>query len=154
MLDRLIAEYAGCDCFGQAWLEKASAQAALGDHSRRGGVPTAPLPATMRADVLAPEALWQSGLLALRENNQLEAAVDLVAFADAFPASERSPDALYLLGMGAVKNQLFNQASQVLSRLQTGYPEYRWAATGYWLGRSYAADGQTRTSSGPVAGVG
>jgi outer membrane protein assembly factor BamD (BamD/ComL family) len=38
-----------------------------------------------------PEALWQSGSRALGDGNQLEAAADFMALADAFPASEFAP---------------------------------------------------------------
>jgi len=139
--DRVLTEYSACDCFGQAWLDKATAQAALGDSAgaRR----------TYRtfardypADPLAPEALWQSGRRALTEGNQIEAAVDFLALADSFPASERAPQALYALGVGAFNAQLYAQAAEVLTRLQTAYPDYRWDAVGYWLGRSQAAAGQ------------
>jgi len=140
--DRVLAEYPSCDCFGQAWLDKAAAQAALGDSAgaRR----------TYRtfardypADPLAPEALWQSGRRALNEGNQIEAAVDFMALADGFPASERAPQALYALGVGAFNAQLYTQAAEVLTRLQAAYPDYRWDAVGYWLGRSQAAAGQS-----------
>lgn len=140
--ERVIAEYPSCSCFGQAWLDKAAAQAGLGDAAgaRR----------TYRTfardyptDPLAPEALWQSGRRALAEGNQIEAAVDFLALADGFPASERSPQALYTLGFGALAAGLNSQAAEVLARLQSGYPDYRWDATGYWLGRSQAAAGQS-----------
>ena len=139
--DRVLAEYPGCDCFGQAWLDKAAAQAALGDSAgaRRTYRTFA---RDYAADPLAPEALWQSGRRALSEGNQLEAAVDFLALADGFPASERAPQALYALGVGAFNAQLYAQAAEVLARLQSAYPEYRWDAAGYWLGRSQAAAGQ------------
>lgn len=140
--DRVIVEYPDCACFGQAWLDKAAAQAGLGDAAgaRR----------TYRtfardypADALAPEALWQSGRRALNEGNQIEAAVDFLALVDSFPASERAPQALYALGFGAFTNGLYTQAAEVLARLQSGYPDYRWDLVGYWLGRSQAAAGQS-----------
>ena len=140
-LDRVIAEAPACDCLGLAYLHKALAQSGLGDDAgaRR----------TYRTfarehpeDPLAPEALWQSGAQALDAGNQLEAAVDFLALADAFPASERAPQALYALGVGANIKQLYSQSIQALSRLQTNYPDYRWDAVSYWLGRSYAAHGE------------
>jgi soluble lytic murein transglycosylase len=141
VLDRVIAEYPGCDCFGQAWLDKAAAQAGLGDSAgaRRTYRTFA---RDFPADPLAPEALWQSGRRALNEGNQIEAAVDFLALADGFPASERAPQALYALGVGAFDVKLYAQAAEVLARLQTAYPDYRWDAVGYWLGRSQAASGQ------------
>jgi soluble lytic murein transglycosylase len=139
-LDQVIAQYPDCDCFGLAWLHKAMSQAGQGD--------TAAARRTYRTfardypdDAQAAEALWLSGRMALDENNQLEAAVDFMALADRFPASERAPQALYALGIGAVTNQLYGQAVPVFERLQTGYPNYRWDAVAYWLGRSYAASG-------------
>lgn len=139
--DRVIAEYPNCNCFGQAWLDKAAAQAGLGDPvgARR-------TYRTFARDYpnhpLAPEALWQSGRRALSEGNQIEAAVDFLALADSFPASERAPQALYALGVGAFTAGLYSQAAEVLARLQSSYPDYRWDAVGYWLGRSQAAAGQ------------
>jgi soluble lytic murein transglycosylase len=142
-LDQVIAQYPECDCFGLAWLHKAMAQAGLGD--------TAAARRTYRTlardypdDEQAPEALWLSGRMALDENNQLEAAVDFMALADRFPASERAPQALYALGLGAVTNQLYSQAVPVFERLRTGYPDYRWDAASYWLGRAYAGAGNAQ----------
>jgi soluble lytic murein transglycosylase len=141
VFDRVIAEYPSCDCFGQAWLDKGTAQASLGDSAgaRRTYRTFA---RDFAADALAPEALWQSGRRALAEGNQVEAAVDFLTLADSFPASERAPQALYTLGVGAFDVKLYDQAADALARLQTGYPDYRWDAVGYWLGRSQAAAGQ------------
>ena len=143
--ERVIAEYPDCVCFGQAWLDKAAAQAGLGN--------TAGARRTYRTfardfpnDPLAPEALWQSGRRALAEGNHIEAAVDLLALADGFPASERAPQALYTLGFGAFALGLYDQAVEVFTRLQRNYPEYRWDAVGYWLGRSQAAAGQAEAA--------
>lgn len=139
--DRVLAVHPTCDCFGQAWLDKAAAQVGLGDSAgaRRTYRTFA---RDYAADPLAAEALWQSGRRALDEGNQLEAAVDFLALADSFPASERAPQALYVLGVAAFNAELSAQAAEVLSRLQIAYPEYRWDAVGYWLGRSQAAAGQ------------
>jgi soluble lytic murein transglycosylase len=139
-LDQVIAQYPGCDCFGLAWLHKAMAQAGLGD--------TAAARRTYRTfardypdDAQAPEALWLSGRMALDEDNQIEAAVDFMALADRFPASERAPQALYALGLGAVTKQLYAEAAPVFERLQNGYPDYRFDAVAYWLGRAYGGSG-------------
>ncbi|MBW7882094.1 MAG: tetratricopeptide repeat protein [Caldilineaceae bacterium] len=141
-LNRVIADYPACDCVGQAWLDKAAAEAGLGDPA--GARRTYRTFARDYPDhPLAPEALWQSGLRALGDGNQVEAAVDFLALADAFPASERAPQALYLLGLGAYRNRFFDQAAEVLDRLRSSYPDYRWDAASYWLGRSLAATGAT-----------
>jgi len=140
--DRVLTEHQSCDCFGQAWLDKAAAQAGLGD-SAAARRTYRTFARDFPADPLAPEALWQSGRRALTEGNQIEAAVDFLALADGFPASERAPQALYALGVGAFNAQLYAQAAEVLARLQNAYPDYRWDAVGYWLGRSQAAAGQS-----------
>ena len=116
--DRVIAEYPQCDCFGQAWLDKASAQAGLGDAAgaRRTYRTFA---RDFKDHPLAPEALWQSAAHALDDGNQLEAAADFLTLADGFPSSERAPQALYALGVGGYEKKLFSQAAQVLSRLQS-----------------------------------
>ena len=139
-LDEVIAKYPDCDCFGLAWLHKAMAQEGMGD--------TAAARRTYRTfardypdDEQAPEALWLSGRMAFDEGNQLEAAVDFMALADRFPASDRAPQALYALGIGAITKQLYGQAAPVLERLQASYPDYRWDAAAYWLGRAYAGSG-------------
>ncbi len=141
-LDEVIANYPACDCFGLAWLHKAMAQAGQGD--------TAGARRTYRTfardypdDEQAPEALWLSGRAALDEGNQIEAAVDFMALADRFPASERAPQALYALGVGAVTKQLYGQAAPIFVRLQQSYPDYKWDAVAYWLGRSYAGSGSS-----------
>ncbi|MBK8048205.1 MAG: transglycosylase SLT domain-containing protein [Anaerolineales bacterium] len=137
--DRVIAEQPQCDCFGQAWIDKAEAQLASGDGAaaRRTYRTFA---RDYAGDPLAPEARWQSGLSALGDGNQVEAAVDFLALADAFPQSERTPPALYALGIGAFSKSLFGQSVQVLDRLQRGYPDYRPEAVSYWHGRALAAD--------------
>ena len=136
----MIAEFPDCTCFGQAWLDKARTDAALGDSvtARR----------TYRTfardypqDPLAPEALWRSGLSALAEDNAVEAAVDFLALADEFPTSDRAPQALYTVGLGALINGLYVESADALRRLQIAYPDYRWDATGYWLGRALQAQG-------------
>ena len=139
-LDEAIAKYPDCDCIGLAWIHKAMAQEGMGD--------TAAARRTYRTfardypdNEQAPEALWLSGRMAFDEGNQLEAAVDFMALADRFPASERAPQALYALGIGAITKQLYGQAAPVLARLQANYPDYRWDAVAYWLGRAYAGSG-------------
>lgn len=139
--DRVIAEYPACDCFGAVWLDKARAQAGLGD-----GVGARRIYRTFARqypqDALAPEALWRSGLLALGEGNQVEGAVDLLALADTFPASDRAPQALYTVGVGAFVNGLYVESADAFTRLQTYYPDYRWDAVAYWRGRALQAKGE------------
>ncbi len=140
VLGRVIAEFPGCACYGQAWLDKARTEAALGDSgtARR----------TYRTfardfpqDPLAPEALWRSGLAALAEDSPVEAAVDFLALVDEFPTSDRAPQALYTVGLGTLIKGLYVESVDALRRLQTTYPDYRWDATGYWLGRALQAQG-------------
>ena len=139
-LDEVIAKYPDCDCFGLAWIHKAMAQEGLGDTAAARRIYR-----TFARDYpdseQAPEALWLSGRMAFDEGNQLEAAVDFMAVADRFPASDRAPQALYALGIGAITKQLYGQAAPVLERLQANYPDYRWDAVAYWLGRAYAGAG-------------
>lgn len=137
---RLIEEYPNCDCFGQAWLSQADAYMLMGDGvSARRTLRT--FARDYPTDPLAGEALWKSGELALNTGNEVEAAVDFLALADAFPNSDRAPQALYTFGVGAFANDLFVESADALNRLQTTYPDYRWDATGYWLGRARAALG-------------
>lgn len=140
-LDQVIANHRTCPCFGQAWLDKAAALLGNGDAigARR----------TYRtfardypADPLAPEALWLSGLRALRDDNQGEAAADFLALADTFPDSPRTPVALYTVSLGAIKQGSYAQAITLLKRLQTKYPDHNWPAVAYWLGRAHQAHGQ------------
>jgi soluble lytic murein transglycosylase len=100
------------------------------------------LRATLRPIPLAPEALWLSGRSALAEGNSVEAAVDFLALADGFPAHERAPQALYLLGFGSFSAGRYGQAAEVLARLQSSPPDPRWEAAAYWLGRAQLAVGQ------------
>ena len=140
ILDRVIAEVSTCTCFGQAWLDKARAQAAAGDGP--GARRTYRTFARDHADdPLAPEALWRSGALALSDNSPAEAAIDWLTLADAFPASDRAPQALYTVGVGAFANGLPLESADALARAQRTYPDYRWDAVGYWLGRARAAQG-------------
>ena len=83
-----------------------------------------------------------AGSQALGEGNELEAGVDLLTLADAFPESERAPQALYALGMGLLERELHGQAIPLLTRLQQQYPDQRVDAVAYWLGRAHAAAGQ------------
>jgi soluble lytic murein transglycosylase len=139
-LNRVIAEFATCECFGQAWLDLARAQAAMGD-SVGAHRTYRTFARDQAANALAPEALWLSGLLALNQGNQIEAAVDFLALADGFASSPRAPLALYVLGTGAYQRGLYGQSIEMYSRLQRAYPDYRWDAVAYWLGRAYQAQG-------------
>ena len=139
--ERVIAEYPTCGCYGQAWLDLARAQALFGDaNAARKTLRT--FAREHAADPLAPEALWRSGMSAMAEGNEVEAGLDLLALADAFPASDLAPQALYVVGLGAIQNDLPGQAANVLARLQRDYPDYRWDAVSYWLGRAYHASGE------------
>jgi soluble lytic murein transglycosylase len=142
LFDRIIAEFPACACFGQAWLDKAQAEAAAGD-----GVAARRTYRTFARDYaqdpLAPEALWYSGLSALATDSPIEAVVDFLALADLFPTSDRAPQALYTVGVGTFTKGLYVESVDALRRLQSAYPDYRWDATGYWLGRALAAQGDT-----------
>ena len=100
-LDRVITEAPACECVGQAWLDKARAQALMGDtvNARR----TYRTFARVRSgDPLAPEALRRSALLALNEDKPSEASSDFLAVADGFPKSEAASLALYVMGIGCI----------------------------------------------------
>ena len=141
LLDRVINEFATCDCFGQAWLDKATALAAQGDEAGARRI-LRTFARDFAADALAPEALWQSASMALRVGNDVEAAVDLLALAELFPQSTRAADALYAVGTGALRAGLHGQAVASYTRLQNEYPDYRWPGVAYWLGRALAANNQ------------
>ena len=134
-VDALLANYPDCTCTGQAWLEKALILAWLGDSvgSHRTSRTFA---REFPDDPLAPEALWQSGLLAFREGSEIEAAIDLLALVDSFPESERAPLSLYLLGTGAYREGLWGQSANFFARMQRDYPDSDAAAVAYWLGRA------------------
>ncbi len=144
--DRVIAEFADCGCFGQAWIDKGRALAASGDNAgaRRIWRTFARDHATNAA---APEALWFSGLNALNSGNREEAATDFLALADGFAASDRAPAALYALGIGAMRDGDHTQARDLFARLQSSYPDYRIANVGYWLGRAHAALGDSAAAT-------
>lgn len=144
--DRVIAEFAGCECFGQVWLDKARAEVATGDSAgaRR----------TLRTfardypnDELAPQALWQSGRTALDEDNEVEAAIDFLSLAETFPQSARAADALYAVATGAWRRGFYGQAAETYARLQRDYPDYRWSAVAYWLGRALQSNGDDAGAS-------
>ncbi|MBP7964142.1 MAG: transglycosylase SLT domain-containing protein [Caldilineaceae bacterium] len=136
LFDRVLADYPDCACAGQAWMDKARSFAAAGDNA--GARRTYRTFAGARpGDALAAEALWQSGLLAMRDGNQIEAAVDFLALADGFPSSKRAPDALYAIALGAQRSGLTAQAIIIFQRLQSDYPTHKWSAVGYWLGRAH-----------------
>ena len=61
---------------------------------------------------------------------------------------------LYTLGVGAFDVKLYDQAANALARLQTSYPDYRWDAVGYWLGRSQAVAGQNEAARATGHGPG
>ncbi len=145
IFNRVIAEYPDCTCFGQAWIDRARTLAAGGD-----GAGARRIYRTFARDypdeILAPEALWRSGSLAISEGSSVEAAVDLLSVAELFPDSERAPQALYIVGVGAYANQLYVESRDALRRGQTTYPDYNWDAVGYWLGRAQAANGDRRAA--------
>ena len=139
--DRVIAQFPQCTCLGQTWMDKARAQVIRGDSSgaRRSYRTFAREHPT---DPLAPEALWQSGIRALRDDNRIEAAADFLALSDAFPESERTPFALYVVATGAFQGGFYTQAANLYMRLQEDYPDQMPEAVSYWLGRSLDAHGE------------
>jgi soluble lytic murein transglycosylase len=147
LFERVINEFPTCVCFGQAWLDKAAAQSGLGDSvaARRTYRTFA---REQAANPLAVEALWRSGLQALREGNQIEAVTDFLTLADGFPTSDRAPAALYAVGLGAVQTGLHSQAVDIFTRLQRDYAQYKWDAVAYWLGRAYEARGDEAAAQG------
>lgn len=138
--DRVISEFPQCDCFGRAWLDKARAQIASGD-AAAGRRTYRTFARDHAADALAPEALWQSGVRAVREGNEVEAAIDFLALAESFPQSARAADALYYVAMGAQQQGFYGQAVVTFARVQSDYPDYKWPAVIYWLGRAHQANG-------------
>lgn len=141
-LDQVIGQYPDCSCFGQAWLDKAQTQIARGD-SVAGRRIYRTFAREYADDALAPEALWRSALSAIGDDSEIEAASDFLALVDRFPTSEQAPNALYVLGIGSMVNELYAQASDSFGRLRTDYPDQRWPAATYWLGRALYAQGQT-----------
>ena len=133
--ERVLAEYPQCECFGEVMLDMAAVLAVQGDgEGARRSYRTF---AREYADhPLAPEAMWRSGIAALNEGSDVEGAFDLLALADAFPASARAPQALFWVGTGAFRNALYNESADAFGRLQRDYPDYRWDAVAYWLGRA------------------
>ena len=143
VFQRLITAYPECECIGRAQLDLAGALSRAGNT-----VEAKRLYRTFarenQTDALAPDALWQSGLLAYREGNELEAAVDFFALADLFPQSEWTPLALYIVGLGAYREGLYSQAVTVFERLRSEYPAHSRHAVQYWLGRAYHGRGDAR----------
>lgn len=140
--DRVINAFSSSSAIGAAWLNKGRAQVVAGDSAgaRRTW-------RTFARDYpqheLAPEALWLSANRALSDDLPLEAAIDFLALAEAFPQSSRAADALYAVGLGSYQQGLYGQASESFARLQREYPDSRTFATIYWLGRSLQAEGKT-----------
>ncbi|MEX1020615.1 MAG: tetratricopeptide repeat protein, partial [Litorilinea sp.] len=139
--NQVITDYPDCDCFGQAHLDLGWTRAMQGD-----GVGAKRAYRTFARDhgddPLAPEGMWRSGLLSLNQGNLTEAAADFLVLADSFPTSERTPQALYAVGMGAFREEIYDQSAFAFARLQNGYPDYRWDSVAYWQGRAYRANGQ------------
>ncbi len=138
--DRVITDFPQCSCFGQAWMDKARAQVFKEDHSA-GRRTYRTFAREHGGDPLAAEALWQSGVRALRDDNELEAAADFLTLADSFPQSPRAPIALYAVGVGALQSKYYTQAANLYGQLQANYPNQQWDAVAYWLGRAHDATG-------------
>ncbi|MEM7533487.1 MAG: transglycosylase SLT domain-containing protein [Chloroflexota bacterium] len=140
-LNNVVATYPDCTCIGQAWLDKAYTHAWLGDLiTARRTLRTFAREQNNNSE--APEALWQSGMMAYRSGNLQETALDFLALADLFPDSERAPIALSLVAFGLYQRGEVTQAVGIYERLQRDYPDERSAAVGYWLGRSYKVQGE------------
>ncbi len=88
------------------------------------------------------EALWRGALSASAPVDLIEAATDILALADGFPASERAADGLYFLGIGAFVNGSYSQSQNAFQRLSNSYPDVWSGASAYWLGRVLYAQGQ------------
>jgi soluble lytic murein transglycosylase len=139
--DRIVLQFPQCPCFGQAWIDKGRAYAAAGDNVSARRI-WRTFARDHAGDPLAADALWYSGLNALNSGNNDEAATDFLALADAFPASERAPAALYALGIGDVREGNVAATRDLFARLKRDYPDYRSANVGYWLGRAHQALGE------------
>lgn len=142
LFERVLADYPACACAGQAWLDLARAYATAenGGAARRTYRTFA---RTQPADPLAGEGLWRSALSAMRDGNEPEMTADFLFLADGFPNHARAPEALYVLSIGAFLRNLPSQAVDTFQRLQQQYPEHRWQAVAYWLGRSHLARGES-----------
>ncbi|MEZ4637637.1 MAG: tetratricopeptide repeat protein [Caldilineaceae bacterium] len=144
--ERVLAEYPSCACFGAVKLDQARLAILSGDDTD-GRRLYRTFAREYPSDPLAAEALWRSALSAISADNAIEAAVDFFALVDGFPASERAPRALYVLGIGSMTNKLYTQAILSFSRLQNDYPESTPQAAAYWLGRAYAAQGDAENAA-------
>ena len=144
--ERVLAEYPSCACFGQVKLDQARL-AILSGNDTEGRRIYRTFAREFPNDGLAAEALWRSALSAISADNQIEAAVDFFSLVDGFPNSERAPRALYVLGIGSMTNRLYPQAVLSFSRLQNEYPDATPQAAAYWLGRAYAAQGDTANAT-------
>lgn len=146
--ERVITQFPDCTCFGQAWMDKARTEIARGDSS--GGRRTYRSFARLYpTDPLAAEALWQSGVRALRDDNRMEAAADFLTLADSFPTSNRAPSALYAVATGAFQGGFYTQAANIYQRLKSDYPGQLSAAVDYWLGRALDAHSETEQAKLP-----
>ena len=143
--DRVIADFADCGCFGEAWLGKARIEILSGD-AAGGRRIYRTFAREHPGESQAPEALWRSSLSAIADDSQLEAATDLLALADAFPSSGRAADGLSVLGIGSFVNGLYSQSQDAFQRLRDHYPDTRPEASAYWLGRSLYAQGQSEAA--------
>ncbi|MFN2204139.1 MAG: transglycosylase SLT domain-containing protein [Caldilineaceae bacterium] len=138
--ERVLNEYPDCACAGDVRLGMAAVLGAQGDgEGERRSYRT--FARDFPQHPLAPEALWRSAVSALNAGNDVEGAFDLLTLADAFPQSARAPQALFVVGTGAFRNALFTESADAFGRLQRNYPDYRWDAVAYWLGRAQNDNG-------------
>lgn len=156
-LEQVINWYPACECFGDAWLTRARLANAQGSPEAARRIYRT-FARDYPEDPQAPQALWLSALSAIGADRGLdigapgrpeasadflvEAVADLLVLVDTFPESERAPDALAVLGMGAFTFGHVGLAANSFERLRAEYPGVQSGVATYWLGRARFAQGE------------
>ncbi len=142
--DRVIEDFPQCPCWGQAWLQRAAAQAALGDTTAaRAGLLT--FAKAYPQHRLAADALAQAARI-LEDAGDCEAAAREYRNLQAhYPSSRQGAEGLFAAGMCMYRQQRPKGAVVDWRHLLNAYPSGSselLARTRLWLGKALLAAGE------------
>jgi len=136
--------------WGDAWLEQADIQAALGD-TETAFETLDTFVENYPALPQAPDALFQAGRLAENTGNPERAAEYYLTLAQDYPDDVRASEGLFQLGTDAYQNGNYDAAEQYFRSASGVTSSLRPSAAQMWLGKSLSALGRTSEAEAAYA---
>lgn len=147
--DLVISNYTQIAQWGDAWLDKAAAQARAGNITAARATYRR-FAANYPAHRLASQALWQAALLLENAQDYRGAARDLLALRQALPTSAHAAPALLGAGIHLYRVGDYEEAASAFQDLATNYPSSDlYPAALFWWGKSLVAAGDLGGATAP-----